>query len=170
MHVKEFSLAAAIVIALGAGACSEAPDPSTSTEKALREANLNDVKVEWDKDARIAHLQGTVDSATDRDRAEQLASSAVGTSGRVLNEVTIKGINEHTADDLDGQIRSALKNMLDDDQVLRDRDVNFDVANGVVTVKGEVRSVAEKTKVTDLVRSAPGVKDFANALEVKPAE
>jgi len=37
-----------------------------------------------------------------------------------------------------------------------------------ITVKGNVRSGAEKTKVTEVVRSAPGVKDFANALEIKP--
>jgi len=30
--------------------------------------------------------------------------------------------------------------------------------------------VAEKTKVSEIVRSAPGVKDFANALEIKPEQ
>jgi len=42
------------------------------------------------------------------------------------------------------------------------------VHNGVVTVKGEVRTAEEKNKVTELVRAAPGVKDMANALEIKP--
>ena len=56
--------------------------------------------------------------------------------------------------------------MVDDDKVLKDRDVHFDVTNGVVTVKGEVQSASEKTRVTELVRSAPGVKDMANALEI----
>ena len=54
--------------------------------------------------------------------------------------------------------------------MLRDRDIDFDVNNGVVTVKGEVRTTAEKTKVSDLVKGAPGVKEFANALEIKPAK
>ena len=69
---------------------------------------------------------------------------------------------------MDGQIRSDLKDMVARDQVLRDRDINFDVNNGVVTVKGEVRTAAEKAKVSDMVKGAPGVKDFANGLEVKP--
>jgi osmotically-inducible protein OsmY len=85
-----------------------------------------------------------------------------------LNEITIDNVNDKTADDMDGRIRSDLKDMVDKDQVLRDRDINFDVNNGVVTVKGEVRTPAEKSKVSDLVKSAPGVKDFANALEIKP--
>ena len=99
-----------------------------------------------------------------------MAETAVGTSGKVLNEVTIENVNEKTADDMDGRIRSELKDMMNRDQVLRDRDIDFDVNNGVVTVKGDVRTTAEKTKVTDMVKSAPGVKDFANALEIKPKQ
>jgi osmotically-inducible protein OsmY len=165
---RHLTFVAAVVLALGIGACSSEPGPVANTEKALKDAHLNDVKVDWDKDTRIAHLRGTVDSPTDRARAEQVAASTVGTTGKVLNEVTIKGLNEDNADDLDGQIRSTLKRMLANDPILKDRDVKFDVTNGVVTVKGDVRSVAEKSKVTDIVRSAPGVKDFANALEIKP--
>jgi len=71
------------------------------------------------------------------------------------------------ADDLDGRIRSTLDRMIDNDPILKDRDVDIEVTNGVVTVKGEVRSAAEKAKVSELVRAAPGVKDMANALEIK---
>src|SRR3954454_13803478 len=168
---REITLAAALFCVLAGPACSRnEPSPASNTEKALKDANLNDVKVDWDKDVRIAHLRGTVDSPPDRARAEQVAASAVGTAGRVLNEITIKGINEDTADDLDGQIKSALKRMVGNDTILKDRDISFDVTNGVVTVKGKVRSVAEKTKMTEVVRSAPGVKDFANALEITPEQ
>ena len=153
-----------------AGACttSSTPDPSDQVSKALKSANLDDVKVDWDKEAHVAHLKGTVDQPTDKQRAEEVATRAVGTSGRVLNEVTIKGADTKIADDMDGGIRAHLKDAVDADQVLRDRDVNFDVNNGVVTVKGEVRTAAEKAKVTDLVRATPGVRDVANALEIKP--
>jgi osmotically-inducible protein OsmY len=86
----------------------------------------------------------------------------------VLNEVTIRGVNDDTAGDLDGRIKNSLKKMIDADATLRDRDINFDVVNGVVTVKGEVQTAGEKARVTELVREAPGVKDMANALEIKP--
>jgi osmotically-inducible protein OsmY len=168
--VRQTFFAAVIAFSVAAAACGSgsAASPASNTEKALKDAHLNDVKVDWDSDARIAHLRGTVDSPADRERAEQVASSTVGTSGRVLNEVTIKGINADTAGDLDGQIKSALKRMVNNDPILKDRDINFEVHNGVATVKGDVRSVAEKTKVSEIVRSAPGVKDFANALEIRP--
>ena len=162
------TLAAAVAVSCVLACGGTTPDPSQDADQALKDARLESVKVEWDGDARIAHLRGTVNSTSDRARAEDVAATVVGTTGKVLNEVTVRGLNEHIADDLDGQIRSDLKKMLDNDKVLRDRDINFDVTNGVVTVKGDVRSVAEKTKVTELVRSAPGVKDLANALEIKP--
>jgi osmotically-inducible protein OsmY len=152
-----------------ASACNRGPDPSADINKALKDANLQDkVNVDWDRDARIAHLKGTVDTPTDKQRAQDVAAAAVGTSGRVLNELAVKGVNDSSAGDLDGQIKSQLKKMIDNDQALRDRDINFDVNNGVVTVKGEVQSAAEKNRVTELVREAPGVKDLANALEIKP--
>jgi osmotically-inducible protein OsmY len=37
----------------------------------------------------------------------------------------------------------------------------------VVTVKGTVRSQAEKNRVSEIVKNAPGVKDFANGLEIE---
>lgn len=161
--------AACLTLALGfAGACSSAPDPSDKVSQALKSANLNDVKIDWDKEAHVAHLKGTVDQPTDRQRAEEVATAAVGTTGRVLNEVTVKNVNENSANDLDSDIRTHLKQAVDSDQVLRDRDIDFDVNNGVVTVKGEVRTAAEKNKVTDIVRASAGVKDMANALEIKP--
>jgi osmotically-inducible protein OsmY len=55
---------------------------------------------------------------------------------------------------------------MDKDPILKERDIDFEVVNGVVTVKGDVRSTAEKTKVSEIVRAAPGVKEMANALEI----
>jgi osmotically-inducible protein OsmY len=157
-----------VTLALAVGGCQRGPDPSEQVSKALKDAKLDDVKVDWDKDTKIAHLKGSVDQPPDRQRAEDVATKAVGTTGRVLNEVTVKNVNDKTANDLDGDIRSHLKDAVDADQVLRDRDINFDVNNGVVTAKGDVRTAAEKQKVNDILRAAPGVKDFANALEIKP--
>jgi len=149
-------------------ACNRGPNPTDEVTKALKQANLNEVTVDWDGGARVAHLRGRVDQPTDRQRAEEVASAAVGTTGKVLNEVTIKGLNEKTAGDLDGDIKSALTKMVDNDPVLRDRSITFDVNNGAVTVKGDVQTADEKAKLSELVHAAPGVKDFVNAVEIKP--
>jgi osmotically-inducible protein OsmY len=148
-------------------ACNRGPDVKDQVQQSLEQANIDDVNVDWDRNEKVVHLKGTVDSAAERQRAEEVATQAVGTSGTVLNELTIEDVNETTADNMDGQIRDRLSEAVDRDAALTDRDINFDVNNGVVTVKGSVRSAAEKNKVSEIVKSAPGVKDFANSLEIE---
>lgn len=149
-------------IALGGLVGCSRPDPSATVSKALQDANLDEVKVDWDKDAGIAHLKGVVSSASDRERAADVAAIAVGTGGRVVNDIVV---DDRSADH-DAQIRSELKQLVERDQTLRSRDIDFEVINQVVIAKGRVQSVAERDQVAELVRTAPGVKDFANQLEV----
>src|SRR4051794_39122703 len=157
----------ALALTVALSACNRGPDPADEVTRSLKKANLNEVSVDWDRNARVAHLKGSVERPTDRQRAEEIANAAVGTTGKVLNEVTIKGLNEKTAGNLDGDIKDQLKAMLDRDPILRDRSITFEVNNGAVLVKGEVENAGEKAKLTELVRAAPGVKDFANAVEIK---
>lgn len=135
--------------------------------KALDQANMQEVAVKVDGESNIVHLKGTVGSMTVRSRAQEVADAVVGTSGRVLNELTVKGLNDSTADDLDGQIRRGLDKMIDNDPALNQRDITFEVANGMVTVNGEVRTVDEKNRVAEMTKAAPGVKDVANGLRIK---
>lgn len=168
--MKSANASAILLTCVLAIACGGREDTKENVAKALEQANLQHVAVDVDKDSNIVHLKGTVGTMSDRTRAEEVAAAAVGTSGRVLNELTVEGLNTETADDLDDGIEDALDRMVDDDPVLRERDINFEVANGVVTVKGEVRSAKEKNQVTQIVKAAPGVKDFANALEIQPEQ
>jgi osmotically-inducible protein OsmY len=166
--IGRVGFAAILSVALGALACNRGPSPADEVNRALKDAKLETVSLDWDKDARSAHLRGTVESPTDKQRAHDVAAAAVGTSGRVLNELTIRGVNDRSAGALDGRIKNGLEKMIDADATLRERNINFDVVNGIVTVNGEVNSAGEKARVTDLVREAAGVKDMANALEIRP--
>jgi osmotically-inducible protein OsmY len=165
--IRVLAAAALLMAAPITTACNRQPDVEEQVSKSLDEANLDNVNVEWDREAKVAHLKGEVQNPADRQKAEEIATAAVGTSGTVLNELTVSGMNEDTADDMDGQIRDRLAELIDNDPTLKDRNVDFDVNNGVVTAKGEVRTAAEKQKVTQLVKSAPGVKEFANSVEIK---
>jgi osmotically-inducible protein OsmY len=149
--------------------CSREPDVRDQLSSSLEQAKIDNVNVDWDTDAKVAHLKGEVKTSADRQKAEEIATAVVGTSGTVLNELTVEGMNEEAADDQDGVIRERLFQLVEDDPMLKQRNVNFDVNNGVVTVTGEVTSEAEKEKVSQLVKSAPGVKEFANSLQVKAA-
>ena len=151
-------------------ACDRGPQTQDTLRKALDQANMHQVEVKVDNDEHIVHLKGMVGSMAERSRAEEVAGAVVGTSGRVLNELTVKGLNDTTADDLDGDIRKNLDRIIDNDPTLKQRDINFEVANGMVAIKGEVRTVDEKNRVGDMTKAAPGVKDVANGLQIEPAQ
>ena len=161
--------ALSLSIGLGAAACNR-PAANDNTgdrvEKALEDANLKDVNVDFDKDANVVHLKGKVNSADQKQQAERIAETAVGTSGKVLNELTVEGMNEDRMETADDQIKNRLNDAVNANERLADQNVDFYVNNGVVTVTGEVASQAQKDQIGQLVKGTPGVKDFANELTI----
>jgi osmotically-inducible protein OsmY len=168
MALRAWLVAAAIAACAGA-ACQRGPDTEGNLRKALDQANMQQVTVSVDDDEHIVHLKGVVGSMADRTRAQEVADAVVGTSGRVLNELTVKGLNDTTAGDLDDDIQEKLDKMIDNDPALKQRDINFEVVNGMVTIKGDVRTADEKNRVGDMTKAAPGVKDIANGLQIEAA-
>lgn len=162
------SLFSAVLMSLVVvGACNRGPDPKAQVSDELKNANIHDVNVDYDRSAKVVHLKGAVDSGTERSRAEEIAQRVVGTTGTVANELTVKGATDRTADDHDGDIRRVLKDKVDNDSVLKDRHINFDVNNGVVTIKGDVKTAAEKQQVGQIAQSTENVKEVVNSLDVK---
>jgi len=160
-------LAVLITASLG-GACNRGPDPKDQIERDLKTASMPNVNVDYDRSDKVVHLKGAVDNSAEKSLAEEIAQRAVGTSGRVANELTVKGVNDKTADDMDNAIRKELNAKVNNDRMLEDRSINFDVNNGVVTIKGEVRNEAEKAKVNEMAKSTENVRDVVNALEINP--
>jgi osmotically-inducible protein OsmY len=169
MGLKMCLVTAVVAASVGAG-CHRGPDTKGNLRKALDQANMQQIDVNVDAEANIVHLKGTVGSMADRSRAQEVADAVVGTSGRVLNEVTVKGLNDTTAGDLDSQIRKNLDKMIDNDPTLKERDIDFDVANGMVAIKGVVRTGDEKNRVGEMTKSAAGVKEIANGLKIEPGQ
>jgi hyperosmotically inducible periplasmic protein len=160
-------LAALMTTSLGS-ACNRGPDPKDQIERDLKSASISNVNVDYDRSNQVIHLKGAVDASAEKSRAEEIAQRAVGTSGRVANELTVKGVDDKTADDMDNAIRKELNAKVNNDRTLEDRSINFDVNNGVVTIKGEVRNQAEKAKVNEMAKSTENVRDIVNALEINP--
>jgi osmotically-inducible protein OsmY len=158
-------LGVAMFLSTALSACNAGPNPEDEVEKALDQANIEDVNVDWDGDAKLLHLKGAVDSNDERTQAESVATQAVGTTGQVVNELTVEGKPADLADDFDGAIRERLNNLAND-KAFDGRNINFDVNNGVVTIKGEVASQAEKTRIGEMAQKTEGVKEVVNALEI----
>jgi osmotically-inducible protein OsmY len=146
----------------------ETPDYQERVNDSLESANLADVNADWKTDENALHLTGEVSTAAEKARAEELAQQVVGTSGRVVNEVTVEGMN---AGEVDDRIERDLdRSFREDDEFDMDTmDLSFDSKAGVVTVTGDAPTQALKDGVTKKVRTIDGVKDVVNNLEIKPA-
>ena len=171
--VKKVFSSWAIVGLIAAGpmamACAEraaTPDYQERVNDSLKDAKIENIKADWKKDEQALHLTGDAESAADKARAEELAKQVVGTSGRVVNEVTVEGTNAEATDDrIEELLDKAFK---EDDEWDRDKlDLTFDSKAGVVTITGDAPSEAVKERVTARVKQVPGVKDVVNNLEVK---
>jgi hyperosmotically inducible protein len=159
------ALCAAAAGAFLIGACSGTSDTEANVRKALDEADIQAVEVHVDGDANVVHLSGTVETLAERTRAEEIASATIGTTGRVVNELTVEALDA-PLDDPDARLTHSLDDRIDNDAVLRERDVNIAVSDGNVTVSGEVRSAAEKDRVTRILERAPGVVGVSNQLQI----
>ena len=122
------------------------PDYQARVNDNLKANKLNDVSADWKADEKALHLKGEVEKAADKARAEELAKQVVGTSGRVVNEVTVEGTNAEATDDrIEEQLDRAFK---EDDEWDKDKlDLTFDSKAGVVTITGDAPSDAVKARV-----------------------
>jgi len=148
---------------------AKSPDEIDNVTKALNDAGLQSVNVTQDRDKGVVTLAGHTGSQEDKDRAESVAKSIVG-SEVVANQISVTPPNNASEakaeqSDLDKAID---KNM---DAVLRHNNlkdgVDYDIKNGVVTLKGTVHSEAKRTRVEKLAAAVPNVQQVVNELEVK---
>ena len=99
----------------------------------------------WKADEKALHLKGEVEQAADKARAEELAKQVVGTSGRVVNEVTVEGTHAEATDEYEEQLDRAFK---EDDEWDKDKlDLTFDSKAGVVTITGDAPTEVAKQRV-----------------------
>lgn len=166
--MKGFTICMAATALLATVGCNREPDYEKAADDALSTAALSDVDAEYNRDARTIHLTGTVTSEDERARAGDVVARAVGDGAQVANEVTVAGLNEQTADDLDGGIESRLEAFVDNDPDLAEEDISFDVNNGIVTITGTVASAGERDRVGQMAAQQPGARDVVNSLEIKP--
>ena len=162
-------LALAIALTLAcSGRPSRAPDVTGDIRHSLEQAGLKDVSVSQDRDKGVVTLTGKVASDDEKARAESIARSVAG-SEVVSNEIGVRPNGEEsTARKVDSDLDSGIDKNLDAMLIQHKlkRDVKYDVTNGVVTLKGDVRSQAQRDSVEKLAGQVPNVKQVVNQLEV----
>jgi hyperosmotically inducible protein len=148
---------------------AKAPDVSADFRHALDHVGLNDVSVSQDREKSVVTLTGNVATDDDKARAESIARSIAGAQV-VSNGIGVRAPGEASTarkvdSDLDSGIDKNLEAMLVQHRLKRD--VRYDVSNGVVTLKGDVPSKAQRSSVEKLAEQVPNVKQVVNEIEVK---
>jgi hyperosmotically inducible periplasmic protein len=162
------------VFAVGAfSGCSSTPtqsaDVADTIRRSLSQAGLKDVSVSQDRDKGVVTLNGTTTSDVDKSQAESIARSIAG-SQVIADEIAVRpagqeGLAKKVDSDLDAGIGKNFDAVLLQHKL--DRNVKYDVKNGVVTLTGHVNSQARRASVEHLAAGVPNVKQVVNELEVK---
>jgi osmotically-inducible protein OsmY len=148
---------------------TKAPDVSAGIRQSLDSANLKDVSVSQDRDKGVVTLGGHVPADADKAQAESIAKSMAGPQV-VANEIAVipPGL-ESDAKKINSDLDKAIEKNLDAALIQQglQKGVKYDVKNGVVTLSGEVRSQAERSRTQTVASTVPNVQQVVNELQVK---
>jgi hyperosmotically inducible periplasmic protein len=158
-----------IGILVACSTASKSPDVSASLRKSLDQAGLKSVSISQDRDKGVVVLGGHVPSENDKSQADSIAKSVSGNqvvSDQILvippgAESDTKAVNS----DLDKGIANNLDAALIQNTL--QKNVKYDVKNGVVTLTGDVDSQPRATQAGTIASSVPNVLQVVNELQVK---
>jgi len=174
------AIALAAGLALLATACGSPvvqEDIQGMVNDALKDSRIDHVAPLWEPQSRQLRLKGIVLTPDEKQHAEQVASSALGSRGTVVNEisVTMRGAPEPApvvaeGDDLeqiDDRIHKDVEALFADQTVWKGREINIVVHQGTVQLTGSALSQEDKDRITQMVARVAGVKDVINRLAIK---
>ena len=172
MKLKVLTIAIAVSLFLAASACSKQADRTykDSVKTALEQADLKDVTVSEDVDKNTITLGGTLHSEDAKQNANDVAKANAGTR-LVVNEVSVQPVGQESeakkvASNLDDGIENNYKAALVSKGLDKEH-IRFDAKNGVLKLKGSVKTPAQRKEAEQLAQAVPNVQQVLNELDVK---
>ena len=173
MRSTVLSLSLSSILGLGmlSGCSTENKSPALSGQirHSLDQVGLKDVTVSQDPEKGVVTLQGSTTSDSDKAQAESIAKS-IAPSQVVANEIGVRPTGEEsTARNVEIDADKGIEKDLDAVLVSAklDNDVKYSVKNGVITLKGNVNSQAQRKAVQSLAENVHNVKQVVNELKVE---
>jgi osmotically-inducible protein OsmY len=141
-----------------------------SVKKALEQAELTDVSVAEDRDKNTVTLGGTVHSDDAKAKAADVAKEAAG-NRTVVNEVSVQPVGAESdaksiASNVDEAIEKNYKAALISTG-LEKQHIDFKAKNGVLILKGSVKTIAQRQEAQSAAASVPNVQQVLNQINVK---
>lgn len=172
-NLKVWVAVVALVVTGIISGCSDAqtksPEVTDSIRQSLDQAGLKDVSVSQDRDKGVVTLTGTTTSDVEKAQAETVARSIASTQV-VSNQISVRPPGEErAAKKVESDVDKGIEKNFDAELVKAKLDhvVNYDVRNGVVTLKGDVNSQGKRAWVEKLAKNVPNVQQVVNELEVR---
>jgi hyperosmotically inducible periplasmic protein len=170
MQSKWTVMGLALALVIGSAACNRNrnnPDVESRIEQSLDAAGLRDVNADQDREKGVVTLKGEVATEADKERADQIAKSE--SQGQIVaNEIAVRppGAEDRVAD-----TQSALDDGIEENfkaQIVQNKldGIDYDSNEGVLTLKGKVKTPAERQTAERLAASVPNVKQVVNEIEV----
>lgn len=135
----------------------------------LLNKNLNSFKIDTDVKDSVVTLSGNVNNSIDRSLAEELITGLDGVKDVENNIVIVdkKPVDEKMAAQLNSaKVASVVKSKLLLDTEVSGTTIDVDVKGGVVTLRGEVDSDAEKDLAGAIAKNTSDVEKVVNKLQI----
>ena len=141
-----------------------------SVKNALEQADLKDVTVSEDSAKNTITLGGTLHSDDAKSRAASIAQSNAGPR-IVANEISVQPVgNEGEARKVQSNLDDGIENNYKASLVSKGLDkqhINYDAKNGVLTLKGSVKTPGERKAAEELAQNVPNVQQVVNEIQVR---
>jgi hyperosmotically inducible protein len=137
--------------------------------KLTGDPDVSAFNVDVDTNDGVVRLSGEVETAEAKAEAEELARETEGVR-RVINDITVgegRGAGERLSDT---EITTKIKAKITGDGDLSPFNINVDTKDGVVTLRGTVKSMESKQEAEQIARDTSGVKEVQNMLQVEAGE
>ena len=172
--MKSLVMPFAIMALMLAGvACSSSANHTTykdSVKNALEQAELKDVTVDENIDKNTITLGGKLHSNDAKQQAGQVAQSAAG-DRIIANEISVEPVgNESDARKIESNVDDAIEKNYKAVLIskgLDKQDISFGAKNGVLTLKGKVKSAQQRQLAEQMASNVPEVGQVVNEIEVK---
>jgi hyperosmotically inducible periplasmic protein len=172
MKLKVLTIAIAVSLFLATSACSKQPERTykDSVKTALEQSDLKNVSVSEDTDKNTITLGGTLHSEDAKQKAANVAKANAG-SRIVVNEVSVQPVGQESqaknvTSNLDDGIESNYKAALIA-KGLDKQSIRFDAKNGVLTLKGHVKTTSQRKEAEQLAQAVPNVQQVVNEIDVR---
>ena len=171
MKLKALLVMMLVALFTVAVACNQSSRKSQAdaVKQALEQADPKDVTVTDDADKSTVTLGGTLHSADAKTRAGEVAKSAAP-DRTIANEISVQPVGDESQakseqSNLDDGIESNYKAALVATR-LNKQSIHYDAKNGVLTLKGSVKTPQQKTEAEQLASKIQNVQQVVNQIEV----